>query len=58
MPPETISVDLTAQQIDLLRGILFEYYAHHNAHDDAEEQIRLELEIILADAENELYVES
>lgn len=53
--PKTVNVSLTAEQIDVLRGVLFEYYSQNEVFDNQEETVRLQLEDILADAENELY---
>jgi len=50
---KTVFVELTPAQIDLLRGVLFEYYAENEVFDSTEETVRQELEIVLADAENE-----
>ena len=50
----TTKIELNAQQIDLLRGVLYEYYITHNHHDELERKLHNELENILADAENEL----
>ena len=55
MNSEIVNIQLTGPQIDLLRGVLYEYYTTHISHDANEESIRLELEILLADAENEFY---
>ena len=55
MNSEIVNIQLTGPQIDLLRGVLYEYYTTHNPHDENEESIRLELEILLADAETEFY---
>ena len=51
----SINVSLTAEQIDILRGVLFEYYSQNDPYDQREESIRQQLEIILADAENEIF---
>ena len=53
---EIVNIQLTGPQIDLLRGVLYEYYSRNVPFDATEEAIRLELEIILADAENEIYI--
>lgn len=52
---EIVNIQLTGPQIDLLRGVLYEYYSRNLPFDSTEEQIRLELEILLADAETDLY---
>ena len=49
---KTVTVELTAKQVDLLRGILFEYYSTHNYIFDEELKLHRELEDILADAED------
>ena len=52
---KTVNIQLTGPQIDLLRGVLYEYYSTHTPHDENEESIRLQLEDILADAETECF---
>ena len=54
---KTVSVQLTATQIDYLRGIIWEYYNTHNASylDKSEPLLHSQLEEILANAENESY---
>ena len=52
---KTVNVSLTFEQLDVLRGVLYEYYTKNPALEETEEQIRLELEDILADAEDEIY---
>ena len=47
-----VNISLTSEQVDLLRGVLFEYYLTHNYHDQRESDIHAQLEIILANAEN------
>lgn len=54
----TINISLTAQQIDLLRGVLYEYYLTHDYHNKEELAIHQELENILAIAEDEIYFEN
>lgn len=52
---KTTNVKLTAQQVDLLRGVLFEFYKDNSYNDKLEEQLHSEVEEILADAENDLF---
>lgn len=52
---KSVNIQLTGPQIDLLRGVLYEYYSTHTPHDENEESIRLQLEEILADAETECF---
>lgn len=52
---KTINVQLTADQIEILRGVLYEYYSENAAYNNKEEQVRQQLENILADAEDEIY---
>jgi len=52
---KTTNIKLTAQQVDLLRGVLFEYFKSNDYFDKLEEQLHSEVEEILADAENDLY---
>jgi len=52
---KTTNIKLTAQQVDLLRGVLFEYFKSNEYFDKLEEQLHSEVEEILADAENDLY---
>jgi hypothetical protein len=52
---KTTNIQLTAQQVDLLRGVLFEYFKSNEYFDKLEEQLHSEVEEILADAENDLY---
>jgi hypothetical protein len=52
---KTITVELTGPQIDLFRSVMFEYFAHNETFDSTEEQTRLELDTILADAANEYF---
>lgn len=49
---QTVNIQLTASQVDLLRGVLFEYYSQNNYFDESEKAIHEKLEIILAEAEN------
>jgi hypothetical protein len=55
MSEKTVNVSLTADQIEVLRGVLFEYYSVNAAYNNREEQVRLQLEDVLADAEDEIY---
>lgn len=57
--PKTVSVNLTATQIDYLRGVIYEYYNTHNAEylEDQESVLHSQLEEILADAENQVFLE-
>lgn len=55
MSEKTINISLTANQIDVLRGVLYEYYSENNSYTDAEEVVRQQLESILADAEDALH---
>jgi hypothetical protein len=50
-----VNVQLTADQIEILRGVLYEYYSENAAYNNKEEQVRQQLEAILADAEDEIY---
>lgn len=52
---KTVNIQLTADQVDILRGVLFEYYAENSSYSDEEEAARQQLEAILADAEDEIY---
>lgn len=52
---KTINVQLTADQIEILRGVLYEYYSQNAAYNKKEEQVRQQLENILADAEDAIY---
>lgn len=52
---KTTNIKLTAQQVDLLRGVLFEFYKDNSYNDKLEEQLHSEVEEILADAENDLF---
>ena len=56
---EKINVSLTPTQIDYLRGIIYEYYNTHNAPylDKNEPLLHSQLEEILADAENEVFLQ-
>jgi hypothetical protein len=51
---KTINVQLTRDQIDVLRGVLFEHYSQNAAFNKHEEDVRQQLEAILADAEDEI----
>ena len=51
---KTIKVSLTLDQIDVLRGVLYEYYSQNSVHNNKEQQVRQQLENILADAEDEI----
>jgi hypothetical protein len=55
MSEKTVNVSLTADQIEVLRGVLFEYYSVNAAYNNREEQVRLQLEDVLADAEDEIF---
>jgi predicted DNA-binding protein (UPF0251 family) len=52
---KTINVQLTLDQIEVLRGVLYEYYSQNAAYNKKEEQVRQQLENILADAEDAIY---
>jgi len=52
---KTTNIKLTAQQVALLRGVLFEYYFANQYHDELEEKLHSEVEEVLAKAEDELY---
>jgi hypothetical protein len=52
---KTIKVSLTLDQIEVLRGVLYEYYSQNSVYNNKEEQVRQQLENILADAEDEIY---
>jgi len=54
----SVNVSLSPQQIEVLRGVMFEYYSQNEAFDVSEEKIRQELEEILADAEEDVYLQS
>jgi hypothetical protein len=49
---DTTFVQLTASQVDLLRGVLYEYFSNHNYSDETEKAIHADLEILLAEAED------
>jgi hypothetical protein len=49
------NVELTFQQVDLLRGILYEYYKVNEYLCETEKIIHAEIELILANAENEIH---
>jgi hypothetical protein len=55
---KSVNVSLTPQQIEVLRGVMFEYYSQNEAFDVSEEKIRQELEEILADAEEDVYLQN
>jgi hypothetical protein len=55
MSEKTINVQLTRDQIDVLRGVLFEHYSQNAAFNKHEEDVRQQLEDVLADAEDEIY---
>ena len=50
-----VNVTLTASHIELLRGVLYEYYKENEYLGPLEETIHSEVEEILADAEDQLY---
>ena len=50
-----VTVTLTPQQVELLRGVLYEYYKENEYHEPVEETIHREVEEILADAEDQFY---
>ena len=52
---KSVNVSLTAKQIDVLRGVLYEYYLTRDYHDREELDIHQELENILGIAEDEIY---
>lgn len=49
------NVELTFQQVALLRGILHEYYKVNEYLCETEKTIHAEIEEILANAENEIH---
>ena len=55
MKTKTVTVELTLEQIDNLRGVIFEYYSQNEYFDSTEAKIHSQLESILADAEDEAY---
>jgi hypothetical protein len=59
MSEKTINVSLTPTQIDYLRGVIYEYYNTHNASylDKNEPLLHSQLEEILADAENKVFLQ-
>jgi hypothetical protein len=59
MSDSKVAVDLTSTQIDYLRGIIYEYYNTHNASyfDSQESLLHSQLEEILADAENAVFLQ-
>lgn len=56
MTIKNVSINLNNQQIQLLRGVLFEYYNNPNNpqpyFDDFEKTLHNQIETILAKAEN------
>jgi hypothetical protein len=52
---KTVNIQLTQDQIDVLRGVLFEHYSENAAFNKHEEDVRQQLEAILADAEDEIF---
>ena len=50
-----VTVTLTPQQVELLRGVLYEYYKDNEYHEPHEETLHREVEEILADAEDQFY---
>ena len=48
----TTNVKLTLQQIDFIRGILYNYYSQNEYWDEQELHIHNDVEIILKNAEN------
>jgi hypothetical protein len=52
---KTVNIQLTQDQIEVLRGVLYEYYSENAAYNNKEEQVRQQLEAILADAEDEIF---
>jgi len=56
---KSIAVNLTANQIDYLRGLIYEYYNTHQADylGPDEPLLHSQLEEILADAENEVFLQ-
>jgi len=46
------TIALTRQQVDLLRGVLYEYYDKNEYHEPIEKTLHREVEGILADAED------
>lgn len=54
MSEKTINVSLTLEQVDFLRGILFESYSNYD-FTNKEKQVCQQLETILAEAEDALY---
>lgn len=53
---KSTTIKLTSEQIDLLRGVLFEYYKSNEYFDKKEEVLHSEVEKILAIAENTIYL--
>ncbi len=49
------TVTLTSQQVDFLRGVLYEYYSKNEYIESIEKTLHLELEEILASAEDSFY---
>jgi hypothetical protein len=56
---KSVSVSLTPTQIDYLRGLIYEYYNTQGAEymEPQEELLHSQLEEILADAENQAFLE-
>jgi hypothetical protein len=57
---KTVNISLTAKQIDLLRGVLWEYYENNpdptfSYYDSEEKELHSQVEEILAYAEDEFY---
>lgn len=54
---KSVNVSLTPEQVDFLRGVMYEYFHQNYAYTDAEtEALRAEVEDVLAAAENEIYL--
>jgi hypothetical protein len=49
---KNVSIKLNNQQIQLLRGVIYEYYSTHNYMDKNESYLHNQLETILTKAEN------
>jgi hypothetical protein len=52
MNVKSVSIKLNNQQIQLLRGVIYEYYSTHNYLDQNESHLHNEIETILTKAEN------
>lgn len=50
---KSANIKLTNEQIQVLRGVLHEYYSNNFPHDQQEQDIVEELEEILGQAEDE-----